>query len=54
MKSSASGDIPLPVVHMDSDSQKTMRGVSLQDLARWIDQRTEAAQKELRRIRGEI
>lgn len=45
-----SGEIPLPVVRLDPNSQKTMRGVPIEDLARWIDQRAEAARRELRQI----
>lgn len=47
-----SGEIPLPVVRLDPGSQKTMRGVSIEDLASWIDQRKAAARKELQQITG--
>lgn len=46
------GDIPLPVVRLDPDSQKSARGVPLTDLAAYIDTRTEAARKELRQVTG--
>lgn len=45
-----SGDIPLPIIRIDPDSQKTTRGVSLEHLASYIDQRKQAAEKELRSL----
>lgn len=47
-----SGDIALPVVRLVPDSQKGPRGVHVGDLAEYIDQRREAAQKELRQLNG--
>ncbi len=44
------GDIPLPIVRIDPDSQKTTRGVALEHLAAYIDQRKQAAEKELRSL----
>lgn len=46
------GEIPLPVVRLDPDSQKSARGVPLEDLAKWIDARRAAAEKELRQVTG--
>ncbi|WP_433866905.1 pyocin activator PrtN family protein [Ralstonia wenshanensis] len=39
------GDIALPLVRMEG-SQKCAKGVHVQDLAKYIDARTEAARKE--------
>jgi hypothetical protein len=45
------GEIKLPLVRMEA-SQKAMKGVHLLDLAKWIDERRAAAEKELRAICG--
>jgi hypothetical protein len=45
------GEIKLPLVRMEA-SQKAAKGVHLLDLARWIDERRAAAEKELRAICG--
>lgn len=41
------GEIRLPLVRMDHTSQKTAKGIHLNDLAEFIDARRAAAQKEL-------
>lgn len=43
------GDIRLPVVRMEN-SQKGARGVHVEDLARYIDARRDAAVKEMRQL----
>ena len=40
------GELALPLVRMDVDSQKGAKGVHLPDLAAHIDQRAEAARRE--------
>jgi len=45
------GDIDLPVVRIET-SQKAARGVHLLDLAKWIDDRRAAAQKECDQLHG--
>lgn len=45
----SSGEIALPLVRLDA-SQKTAKGVALQDLANYIDDRREAALKECRQL----
>jgi len=50
-RKSLAGEIPIPVVQIE-DSQKAARGVHLADLARWIDDRREAAQAEVDRVTG--
>lgn len=42
----AAGDIPLPLVRMESDCKKAAQGVHLQDFANYIDERRAAALKE--------
>jgi len=42
----ALGDINIPLLRIESGSQKTARGVHLTDLAAYIDTRQEAAAKE--------
>lgn len=45
------GEIRLPMVRIEA-SQKSARGVHLLDLARWIDERRDAARKELDALCG--
>lgn len=45
----SAGEIKLPLFRIDG-SQKTAKGVHLEDLARWVDERAEAARKELRQL----
>ncbi|ATA55368.1 Pyocin activator protein PrtN [Variovorax boronicumulans] len=44
------GDIQLPLVRIDPSSQKSQKGVSIQDLAEYLDSRQQAARKELAQI----
>lgn len=48
----ASGDIPLPVVRIDPGSQKSLRGIALNDLAQWIDTARASARKECEQLTG--
>lgn len=48
----AMGDIGLPLVRVDPKSEKGARGVHLADLAKYLDERREAAQKETRQLTG--
>ena len=43
------GELKLPLVRMET-SQKAAKGIHLQDLAHYIDERTEAARKECRQL----
>jgi len=45
------GQIPLPVVHIER-SQKSAKGVHLQDLADYLDKRRYEALRELRALCG--
>jgi hypothetical protein len=45
------GEIDLPVVRIDPTSQKTAKGVHVNDLAAYLDQRTEAARKECEQLK---
>jgi hypothetical protein len=45
------GEIRLPVIRMEQ-SQKGARGVHVEDLARYVDERREAALKEMRQLAG--
>ncbi|MFN3958082.1 MAG: pyocin activator PrtN family protein [Tepidimonas ignava] len=45
----ASGEIRLPLVRMEG-SQKSAKGIHLQDLADYLDARREAAKKELQQL----
>jgi hypothetical protein len=42
----AAGDIPLPLVRMESDNVKAAQGIHISDLASYIDERRAAAVKE--------
>lgn len=44
------GELALPLVRMDVDSQKGAKGVHLTDLAAYIDKRAEAARRECRQL----
>jgi hypothetical protein len=45
------GDIALPLTRMEA-SQKSAKGVHIQDLAQWIDERASAARKECWQLTG--
>ena len=44
-------EISLPIVRMESGSQKAAKGVSIKDLADYLDQRIEAARKECEQLK---
>lgn len=44
------GEIALPVVRMDSTSQKSARGILLADLAAYIDAAADTARRELHQM----
>ena len=48
----ALGQINLPMVRIEVGSQKSARGIHLQDLAAYIDVRRTAAQKEANKLSG--
>jgi hypothetical protein len=50
MRKVSAGEIPLPIIRMER-SQKTAKGVHIQDLANYIDARRAEAQKEWERLR---
>ncbi len=45
------GDLPLPLVSMEA-SQKSAKGVHLQDLATYLDHRRNEAQREFKQLYG--
>jgi hypothetical protein len=45
------GEVKLPLVRMEA-SQKAAKGVHLDDLAQWLDERRAAAKKELAQMTG--
>lgn len=45
LKKTLAGEIPLPIVRMES-SQKAAKGVHINDLAEYLDKQTAAARKE--------
>ncbi|MET7244996.1 pyocin activator PrtN family protein [Methylobacterium sp. EM32] len=47
----SAGEIALPLVRIEA-SQKLAKGVHLNDLARWVDERAEAVRKECRQLCG--
>ncbi|MGC1695307.1 MAG: pyocin activator PrtN family protein [Pseudolabrys sp.] len=46
------GEIALPLVRIDEKSQKTAKGIHLQDLADYLDKRRAAALKETQALCG--
>ncbi|SFV14619.1 Pyocin activator protein PrtN [Methylobacterium sp. 174MFSha1.1] len=47
----SAGAIALPLVRMEA-SERCAKGVHLVDLAKWIDERAEAARKECQQLSG--
>lgn len=47
------GEISLPITRIEPGSQKGAKGVHLQDLAQYIDDRRKAAQKENKQLTGQ-
>jgi len=50
-RKAAAGDIPLPVIRIEG-SQKAAKGVHVNDLAAYIDERRAAATKEFQQLHG--
>jgi hypothetical protein len=50
LRKTLTGEIPLPVVRMES-SQKSARGIHLADLATYLDKQTKAARKECEQLK---
>jgi hypothetical protein len=50
-RKATNGQIDLPLVRIEA-SQKAAKGIYLTDLAKWIDDRRAAAQKELDQLQG--
>lgn len=46
------GEVKLPLVRMEAENKKAARGVHLHDLAAWLDERRDAAMKELKQLTG--
>lgn len=46
----SAGEIAIPLVRMEANSQKAAKGVHLSDLAAWIDARRAAAIKECQQL----
>ncbi|WP_432731274.1 pyocin activator PrtN family protein [Variovorax sp. W6] len=44
------GEIKLPLVRTDPGSQKSPKGIGIQDLARYLDDRQQAARRELEQL----
>ena len=47
------GEIRIPITRIEPGSQKGAKGVHLQDLAAYIDERRAAAQKENKQLAGQ-
>lgn len=52
LEKTLAGEIALPIVRM-YDSQKAAKGVNINDLAAYLDKRTEAARKECEQLRAD-
>lgn len=50
-RKAAAGEIPMPVIRIEA-SQKSAKGVHVNDLAEYIDQRRAAAAKEFKQMNG--
>lgn len=53
LRKASLGEISLPITRIEPGSQKGAKGVHLQDLAKYIDDRRAAAQKENRQLTGQ-
>ena len=45
------GEINLPIVRLDGTSQKTAKGIHVNDLAAYLDKQTAAARKECEQLK---
>lgn len=45
------GEIQLPLIRTDPSSQKSAKGIGIHDLAQYLDDRQQAARKELSQLR---
>jgi len=45
------GEIDLPIVRIDGTSQKTAKGIHVNDLAAYLDKQTAAARKECEQLK---
>jgi hypothetical protein len=52
LRKTLTGEIAIPVVRMDSSSQKTAKGIHVNDLSEYLDKQAEAARKECRQLAG--
>jgi hypothetical protein len=52
LRKALAGEIAIPIVRMES-SQKTAKGVHINDLAAYLDKQAEAARKECRQLTTE-
>jgi len=52
LRKAALGEIPLPVIRIDSCTRKSAKGVHVADLAHYIEQRRAAAMKEAEQLAG--
>lgn len=46
----SAGDLKLPMVRIEANNKKAAKGVHLQDLAAYLDERAEAARQECRQF----
>jgi len=51
IRKATAGQIDLPVIAIEA-SNKSARGVHVEDLARWIDKRRDAARRENDQVQG--
>jgi hypothetical protein len=52
LRKTLAGEIALPVVRIESGSQKTAKGVHITDLAAYIDRQAAAARKECDQLKA--
>lgn len=52
IRKTSMGDIKIPLVRIDGDSQKAAKGVHISDLGNYIDLRRAAAVKEAKQLSG--
>lgn len=50
LRKALAGEINLPIVRIEGSTQKSAKGVHINDLARYVDDRHAAARKELEQL----
>lgn len=50
----ATGEIRIPMIRIEAGTQKSAKGIHINDLAHYLDSRREAAVKEAKQLQGAV